>query len=329
MDKTEVRQKAQECIRQIRSIDFEHLGINEYSREYIREVLPNLEYFFRIYTDTILVLLKKEIPQGYFVDFGGGHGFLSLFLKKLGFKVIYCDSDPLSIQTITTLKEHLGSGPELIVEGSSEELLAYCTVNKLRPAYLIATDLIEHVFDLNVLFADLYQINPGFKMAFTTQSNPSNPYRVMRLRKLMVEVEKILFLPMRSDYIRENYPGLLEEEIGNLATGSRGLTYKGISEAVDNYLETGKMPEPDVDKYNTCDPNSGNWIERILPLKTYRKILNNNGFKVEFKRGKYNENNRTTTSLTLIRAVNKLLRHTGFAGSILAPYLIIKITPKK
>jgi SAM-dependent methyltransferase len=328
MYKTEVRQKAQEWIQWIRNIDFETLGISQYNREYIQRLLPNLEYFSRIYTDSILILLKKEKIQTHFVDFGGGHGFLSILLKALGFKVIYCDHNPLSVQTIIKLKERLGFGPDHIVEGSSGELLAYCTSNKIKPNYLIATDLIEHIYDLNVFFADLYQINPGFKMIFTTGSNPSNPYKVKHLRKLMESIEKNMFFPMRSDFIRENYQDLTDKEVSILAKSSRGLTYKDISDAVDNYLETSQLPIIHIDKYNTCDPQSGNWMERILPLKEYRKILRENGFKVEFKKGFYNKKQNNRINSFVVRVINKTIKYTGFIGRILAPFLIIKVIPK-
>ncbi len=328
MDKTEVRQKAQECIQMIQNTDFETLGISQHSLENIQKQLPNLEYIFRIYTDSILILLKKEKVQPWFVDFGGENGFLTLLLKTLGFKVIYCDNNHLSIQTITKLKSALEIGPDHIVEGSSGELLAYCTSNKIRPNYLIATDLIEHVYDLNIFFADLYQINPGFKMIFTTCANPSNPHKVKNLRKLMVDVEKNIFAPMREGFIQKNYPDLPDSEISFLTKSTRGLTYKEISENIDIYLETKQLPTVQIDKYNTCDPQSGSWVERILPLKEYRKILWENGFKSEFKKGFYNKYHKKPNKTVIIRGINRAIKITGFAGRVIAPFLIIKVIPK-
>ncbi len=328
MDKTEVRQKAQECIQMIQNIDFETLGINQYNLEYIQKILPDLEYYFRIYTDSILILLKKEKIQPWFVDFGGGPGFLSLLLKMLGFKVIYCDNNPLSAQTITKLKSSLEIGPDHIIEGSSDELLAYCTSNKIKPNYLIATDLIEHIYDLNIFFSNLYQINPGFKMVFTTYANPSNPKKVRKLRKLMIDIEKNIFLRMREDFIRENYQNMTEREIFDIAKSTRGLTYKDISGIVDNYLETSQLTSIAIDNYNTCDPQTGSWMERILPLKEYRKILNENGFRVEFRKGFYNKYNRNPFKAFIIRGTNRIIKFSGFAGRILAPFLIIKVNPK-
>ncbi|MDR1720134.1 MAG: class I SAM-dependent methyltransferase [Dysgonamonadaceae bacterium] len=328
MNKNIVRQKAKECIRLLQDVDFDRLGISQYNLEYIRQLLPDLEYHFRIYTDSILILLKKETVQKHFVDFGGGHGFLSILLKSLGFKVIYCDHNPLSVQTVTKLGAALNLSPDHIVEGSSAELHAYCAVNKLKPNYLIGTDLIEHVYDLNVFFANLHQINPRFKMIFTTCANPSNPYCVWKLRKLMLQTEKNIFFPMRSDFIQENYPELAEKERLFLAKQTRGLTYKTMEDAIEVYQETRQIPQPDVDKYNTCDPQSGNWMERILPLKDYQELLKKHGFKAEFKKGFYNEKrNRMLVSL-FVKLVNKVVKYTGIIGRTICAYLIIKVIPR-
>ncbi len=329
MDKEEVRQTAKECILLLKNIDFKQLGISQYNLEYIQRILPDLEYHFRIYTDAILILLRHEKTEpAYVVDFGGGHGFLSILLKKLGFKVIYCDNNPLSIKTVSVLTEQLDIKMDHIIEGSSSELHAYCAVNKIKPNYLIATDLIEHVYDLNAFFADLYQVNPGFKMVFTTKANPSDPFRVRNLRKVMVDIENSLFFPMRADFIRDNYPILTEEKILTLARLTRGLTYRDLSDEIDVYLETEKLPVVDVDKYNTCDPQTGSWMERLLPLKEYRTILKRNGFKAEFKRGCYNEKRRNAVASFTVKILNRYIKYSTYIGRIICAYLIIKVVPK-
>ena len=326
---SEVRQVAKECVQLLRSVDFEQLGISSYNLEYVQRLLPNLEYYFRIYTDALLILLKREktIPASV-VDFGGGHGFLSIFLKKLGFEVIYCDHNPLSIKAATLLKEKLNVEIDHLIEGSSAELQAYCTVNKLKPNYLIATDVIEHVYDLNIFFANLYQINPKLKMIFTTGSNPSNPYKVRNLRKAMANIEKSLYFPMRRDYIQKNYPTLTEWESADFARLTRGLTYQDISGEMDIYLQKGTLPKLRVDSCNTCDPQTGNWTERILSLKEYRNILNKNGFKAEFLKGYYNEKRNVPIQLFAAKIINKFVKYSFSVGRTFCAYLIIKVIPK-
>lgn len=328
MDDDPFQRVSDACIKELKDFGFDSLGISQYNIEYIDRLLPDLEYFFKIYEDSVRILLKGNAPEGLIVDYGGGHGFLSLYLKKMGFKVIYCDYNPLSVTTITLLKEKLGYGPDHIVEGTSLDLLTYCRVNKIKPAYLIGTDLIEHVYDLDVFFADLYQINPAFQMLFTTGSNPCNPYKVRNLRKIMTEVERSMFLPMREDFIRKEFPDLSTEDIGRLVALTRGKTYKDITDEIEDFEKSGRYPLPIKDKYNTCDPQSGNWLERILPLKAYREILNKNSFKVEFRNGFYNDKRKSGLQSLAVKMLNLFIRHTGSLGRIPAAYLILHITPR-
>ena len=164
----------EEIILSIKKIEFSKLDISEYNRNYIQNMFPHINYYFKIYAEAIIRLVNDSIPADYIVDFGGGHGFLSIFLKRLGFNVVYCDHNPLSVKAITLLKNEIGYGPDIIIEGSTSELLHYCKNNNILPKYLIATDLIEHVYDLNKLFSDLYTLNPDFSMVFTTGSVKSN-----------------------------------------------------------------------------------------------------------------------------------------------------------
>ena len=314
---------ASECIKRIKEIDYNSLDISEYNRRYIYNLLPHLEYYFSMYTHAIssLSTLKKD---SCVVDFGGGHGFLSLYLKMLGYQVIYCDFNPLSVKTIELVKAQLGFGPDYIVTGSSYILSKFCKVHQLKPTHLIATDVIEHVYDLSLFFGDLQEINPSFEMAFTTASNPVNGYKCFRLRKIMKKAEA-KYVKQRTSYIRENYAQLSDQEITTLAKHTRGKIYPDIDRDVSSYLQCGTYPLLLSDRYNTCDPATGNWTERILPFKAYEQLANPYGFKIDFSPGLYNEkrNNRVVSSL--FHTANLLIRKWKQAGYSLAPYVLIRL----
>ncbi len=329
MKKGTIKKAMPDTMACIRKIDFSTMDISEYNLAYINRLLPHLDYYFKIYENAIRYFFEKENPAGYVVDFGGGHGFLSLLLKQLGQQVIYCDLNPLSVQTITLMKEKLGFGPDFIVEGSSAELLLFCRENKLLPEYLVSTDLIEHVYDLDTFFADLYKLNPSLKMVFTTGSNPSNLYKAAQLRKHMIRDEKMTYLPARKEFIIQNYPDISLLEAEKLATKTRGLTFADIRNYIEEYLQTGNLPERNIDSYNTCDPSSGNWTERILSLKEYRKILDKNHFQVCFKNGFYNDIRQKTVASIVTKVVNLYIRYSGIFGRMLAPYILLKIQHKK
>jgi 2-polyprenyl-3-methyl-5-hydroxy-6-metoxy-1,4-benzoquinol methylase len=272
-----------------------------------------------------LRLLNNSKTGDYVVDFGGGHGFLSLFLKKLGMKVIYCDHNHLSVNTINIIKKETGYGPDIIIKGSSTELAIYCKENDLLPKYLIATDLIEHVYNLNSLFADFYKLNPDLEMIFTTGSVKSNILKSRKLRKLMVEEETNLYYPVRKEFIKINFSALNISETEILAKSTRGLTFPYITQFVDMYLKTNMIPVLDIDKYNTCDPNTGNWTERILSKNQYRKIINNNHFQVTFENGYYNDERNSFVTSAIAKTANFFIKHFKLLSAFCVPFIILKV----
>jgi len=335
----QMREVAEICKDKIRKIDYNHLDISDYNREYIQKIIPHINYYFRIYSQAIFTLHCKDESQNnpelhpqslstLIVDFGGGHGFLSLFLKSLGYRVIYCDINPLSVKTISLLKEALGFGPDYVITGSVSELKQFCLENQLKPEALIATDLIEHVYDLQDFFRQLSQINPNIEMIFTTGSNPENPYKCRQLRRYMTQEEKVYFVK-RKEFIRINANHLTETEINTLAKQSRGKIYSDILKILDSYQKTGNFPIPLDDAFNTCDPETGNWTERILSLKAYKQLASEAGFQAIFIPGFYNEERIRNSGLKpVFRLLNFCIRKSGKLGFKSAPYILIKLSSK-
>jgi len=324
----EMKEIAETCMDKIRKIDFNQLDISDYNRRYIQKIIPHIHYYFKIYNQAIFARhCEEEARSNLIVDFGGGHGFLSLFLKSLGYHVIYCDINPLSVKTVSLIKEKIGFGPDYMIAGSVSELKQFCLDNQLKPDELIATDLIEHVYDLQDFFRQLQQINPNFEMVFTTGSNPENPYKCRQLRRYMIQEEKVYFAK-RKKFIQTNAPHLSETEINALAKLSRGKIEPDILKVLDSYRKTGKFPPPPDDAFNTCDPETGNWTERILSLKTYEQLASEAGFQATFAPGFYNNLSPRRGFRQVFRLINFCIRKSGKFGFKFAPYLLIKLSPK-
>ena len=141
---------------------------------------------------------------------------------------------------------------------------------------------------LDDFFAALQAVSPELKMVLTTASNPENRRVVRRLHKAMVDDEQGKgqrkgFLQMREEHIRSQYPDMSDKEANFWARSTRGLIYDDVTRAVE-----ARTPNLLHDMYNTCNPATGSWTERILPLEDYRQLLLPYGRLLTVLPGSYN-----------------------------------------
>lgn len=311
----------------LQAIDYNRLPISDYNKQYIGNLKPAMLYYMNIYSACLtkgFKVIDQSLEDITLVDYGGGSGFLSMLAKSIGVgKVIYLDLNPKSVETIQVLKQETGIGPDVILHGNSDRLADWCKANHIQPDLLIATDLIEHVYNLNEFFKDLAILNPEMQMIFTTASTPFNPYVKRRLHKLMDGCETgALEVPnyytLRKSYIAQNYPLLSEEETDKWAHQTRGLIYSDIDKAIQN----NELPLL-KDAHNTCDPANGNWTERILPIEEYRLILARYNYSLRVEKGFYNSDREGMLSSTICKCINWLIKISGKAGLLIAPFIFL------
>jgi hypothetical protein len=164
-------------------------------------------------------------------------------------------------------------------------------------------------------------------MVFTTGSNPENAYKCRKLHRFMLREEEEYF-SQRKEFIRANANSLSETETILLAGLSQGKIYPDILKMLDSYQKTGKLPPLPDDAFNTCDPETGSWTERIVPLKTYEQAASQAGFRATFASGFYNEERSLKVMFFVFRILNFCIKKLGKFGFKFAPYLLIKLSPK-
>lgn len=296
-------------------IDYARLPISGYSRQYILRMLPSLAYYLDIYRRSLrrmAAAISRPLGEITMVDYGGGHGFLSITAKRMGVgKVLYVDFNPEACHTVEVLSREAGCGPDAVIQGDAAALRQWCARQGVVPDALLGMDVIEHIYRLEDFFADLYALSPNAYMLFTTGSTPFNPILVRRLRRIMVADElghggQPGFLELRKRHIISHFPHLKDFEAEMWAQCTRGLTYQDALVAV----EAG-TPAPLDDPYNTCDPATGSWTERILPIQSYRSIVGLFGARVSVRNGFYNARRRSLKGaaswlLNLLLALDRL-----------------------
>lgn len=303
----------------LRNLDYQSLEISDYSRNYILRLLPTLDYYLDL---CLRVLRRLPATTHTLVDYGGGHGFLSLLAKRLGIaQVIYIDHNPQGAETVRALSERLGERPDVVLTGDQHTLSEWCRAHQALPDALVGIDVIEHIYRLEPFFDDLFDLNPRMHLLFTTGSNPCNPWVRRRLHRIMRQDERGSgdtpgFRELRRRHIASLRPDLGDAELDRLATLTRGLTYPDIASAIQQpHFET----EPS--RYNTCDPATGSWTERILPLSTYRRLTASHDATLTVSNGFYNSHRPGPKGLAS-RLLNLLLLLP--ASRWLAPFIILE-----
>jgi 2-polyprenyl-3-methyl-5-hydroxy-6-metoxy-1,4-benzoquinol methylase len=328
--------EAKELADRLQAIDYNQLPISDYNKQYLNRQKQACLYYTRICGHclarcyTTLHALDRSFT---FVDYGGGSGFMSMMAKKIGIKrVIYIDLNPLSVETVKVLKEKTGLGPDIILQGDSDTLAAWCAEEKIKPELLIGLDVIEHVYNLEKLFADLIGIDKGMEIMFTTASNPLNVHKKRKLQQLMLDYEKggnasPNYYELRKDFIVRTYPGLYSpDELEKVAISSRGLTFDDMSRIIigNKMSREQKLALPyNKDPYNTCDPRNGNWMERILPLKAYEDLLKPYHYSLEIGNGFYNADRKNPLTSLIAKIANYFIMRANIYGLLVAPFVIL------
>jgi len=312
----------------LQTVDYDGLDISAYNKQYIRRLRSALPYYMKIYARCLSAGVRSSegaLCDLTLVDFGGGCGFLSVLAKAAGVgRVIYIDLNPLSVAAVEAIRSTTGMGPDVILQGDAEELARYCRNHEIQPHLLIATDVIEHVYDLSVFFAALCTLAPVMQMVFTTASTPYNPVVKRRLHRFMQGCEtgqtvEPNYFNRRRQFLLDHYPHLTAVEVGQWTIHTRGLTYDDMRKALD----AGQLPVP-TDRYNSCDPETGNWAERILPIRAYRRCVTPYKYHLAVAKGFYNELRSNRPASLVARAVNLLIACSGPFGLLISPFLFLR-----
>ncbi|MCQ2335728.1 MAG: 50S ribosomal protein L11 methyltransferase [Paludibacteraceae bacterium] len=306
----------------ISKTEFKDLPLGIYHTQYFDTLLQNLHYYANIYAKCFSLLDNDTPLQDIIcVDYGGGCGLLSIYAKLLGIgTVIYIDINPLSVNAAEHIFKRVGYSADIVLKGDTSTLKSWCKTSNIHPTSLVSTDVIEHIYDLDDFFNTLRQIKPDMQMVFTTASVADNPFKSHRLHKIMKKCERNYFA-QRLDYIQNKFPDIQKPQALEYAGQTRGLIYQDIDAVI-----LGKSTTPTIDKYNTCNPETGNFVERILTIDQYRHIvkplyiISHNGF--------YNTKQKSLIKRSVAKFLNLVINTCPKIGKTITPFIFIQISPK-
>ena len=322
------------------TLDQKDISFAGYSREYLSYLIKYKEHYVSIYQRIIEIVLKNTespLTDIIFVDFGTGNGLLAMFARLLPFhKVIAIDVDKDFVAAARRTADMISiTGIEFINGG--EEVLTKLNFEE-KPLVLAGTDVIEHIYDLDVFYKQLAQISSLSVSVFTTASNPENPRIVKSLMKLQRKEELIggdssdralfgdehkSFLELRKEIITNIRPSLDKKMVVQLAKLSRGLRKDAIEKMLLAYESNGELPDELTHPTNTCHPETGSWSERLVELDEYQNYYKANGFEFEIVNGFYDSKKGTLIRRFFIRILNSVINTFPMQAIRIAPFIFL------
>ncbi len=321
-------------------LDVDSLQISGYPKIYLKYLIKHREYYIEIYKDIFKKIFKNtylKAEEIVFIDYGTGNGLLAMFASLLNFnRIVAIDVDEDFIATAKQTADAIGFKQIIFINGS-EDVLCQIDSNGINMV-LAGTDVIEHIYNLDVFLTYLNKANKILLALFTTASNPLNPRIVRRLKKQQISDElyggtssdrslfgndHISFLSSRESIIRKNFPEIGTDEVKILAKVSRGLRKDDIIEMVHRFLSNNIYMSAIEHPTNTCDPETGSWSERLIELPEYKDLFNRYGFSLKIVNGFYDSFNGGRIVRFIISTLNKGIYCFPALGVFAAPYILL------
>lgn len=263
----------------------QEIGMSPYSQRYMDTVFGskfrrnyNLTKYGHILSNALERFEPDQISDVTFVDYGGGHGVLSLLARELGVgQVIHSEIFPTSSRDAQLLVKETGLRSGLFFVGDTDDFARQMGFFGQEADVIANYDVLEHVYSLRTYFADLSSVTkPGGRWYMGSGANLYNE----RLRTILLDVHanqegnadsenEDCYYRIRGHHISETYPQLLPGEIARLTEATRGWRKPDIDRAVEIYLSSGHMVEFQPPLNNTSDPRNGNWNENMVTVETY------------------------------------------------------------
>ncbi len=325
----------------LKTLHYKELALSDYGMRYYAYDMRKLTYMLQSYVFMLLwaqFKTQKKFSELCLLDHGGGIGMLSLLAKMAGVKtVIHQDLNPVISQDAKIIAKSLSVPIDYFVTGNTEDFVNFVNDKDLNLNIVGSRNVIEHVYDLDDFFAATNKINSDKLLLFlSTTANEKNPLVNRYTKRLQKNFElkgspiawgdkridpKNSGLQQRKRIIENAFPEIKEETVLALAKATRGKIKSDILVEVKHFLLSGKFPQELMHPTNTCQPDTGSWVEHLLPLSEYEFLINKNGFRFSYVNGFYNTHYSQHYLNWITPSVNFAICKLGKNATALAPFI--------
>ena len=335
--------KKYKFIKLMATLSVDELQISDYNKIYLKKHLICLDYTVNLAWQIIeLAALNtdKEIEICTIAEIGGGTGFISILAKYLGFgKVIYSDTFEPSCKDFEIISNALHLKSDAIICGGIEEI---ANKYKNKVDLIVSRDVIEHIYNPYLFFEHCILYFSNAILVHNTSANMYNIFKKNYFKKLHLKDESEgnsnqfkpgdsvePFFQMRLDYILSTFPNLSISKKEILAAITRGMVFSDIKKAVENYINTEKLPTIPLHPSNTCDPANGNWSEHLISIFEYENLVSKFEYKTSWHFAPYDEWRNTSLKKIGLKFLNGIISISGPMAKHISPALVMVSSPIK
>jgi hypothetical protein len=292
------------------------IELSDYNRRYFGSLIKNKQSL-NLNLDKYSYLLKLSLSKyeyninskPIFLDYGSGHGMMTLLAKQSGLfsKVVYSDIFEQSAIDAKKIASKLNLESDFYIVGDIHEIVKFSDETLLKFNIMTSYDVLEHIYNIEDFIKNLkFIFDSKFSFVMGSGANPLNPLISIRLRKLHLYFEnhdrEVVFgrkstdttMSLRKqreliikDYYFKNEVIPKEDELEFLIRNTRGLIDKDIEMYLSDYLASGIFGYSPDDPTNTCDAFTGNWFERLMNPYELRNKFHTNFDNISVNFGYY------------------------------------------
>jgi 2-polyprenyl-3-methyl-5-hydroxy-6-metoxy-1,4-benzoquinol methylase len=308
-------------INKLSSINVASISTDKRVADYLNYLLQHKKYFLKIYSfvlEKAISCTNKKVNELNILDFGTGNGLLALYAKHCGCKQVFaCDVYSNFIVAAKKLSELINI--EIDDWSVCDEYNLFNTFSSKKIDIIVGTDVIEHIYDLDIFYKNIRLLNNQIVTSFTTASVYDNYFKRKKLEQLMIS-DEVEYVEIRKNIIHKYDTSLNNKQLDQLSKATRGLKEEDIINYVDEYKRTGIIKNLAINDFNTCDPITGNFTERILTIEEYKILYRKHHLGVEVLSGFYNDEGNILKK-NLLKALNFYIK------IFYKKYIIRMVTP--
>ena len=323
-----------------------HNDISDYNKRYfgnltsdessIIEALQKYSYLLVWALADINTPLNKIV----FMDYGGGHGMLSLLAKASGIgTVIHNDIYKISCKDAQRIGNDLDLAADYYIPGDIDDVINFSDKRDININVIANYDVIEHIYDIEDFLNKVKLLSSSFQSVFfASGANSLNSRIDKKLRQQHIYFENNdrelkagrkptdetrALIEVRKKIISELNLDLDIKEIDQLAELTRGMLVDKIKQAATNYTSTGELPNKPLHPTNTCDPYTGNWFEHLMNPYHLKNILNKNGYESWVIPGYYGKSRKLSHNMVK-SFLNLMISSNKKIGLKISPFYSIR-----